>query len=256
MYLRGLDEIRHIAETHRLVSDNADKSNSAVINNFFTGNNEYRNVKENREIDGDFYQLGWKSAVELSETANRLTLDTVYDLDVLGPVDSPDLNKKYRVVATRAVDTCTFIWLKKDNKHALFHVDSCEGAPEEYFEFIEDIARRYGGGQAIVSLIPGEERYRDLLVECGLHVITTLRSIDNYNHIREDRERYPEEIVNVFGHLEIGLVHNGGGVNLFGDVTNRFWDVNQFPCYRFHGVEDMLNAVGNIRQDHEVRRID
>ncbi len=222
-------------------------------NKLFTNGYGY-NFDEN--IMGSVFQLGWDSVVMLVGQSGKLQIVKAEYLDngqfkeVEGAKDL-----RFDMVMTRAVDTCTFIHLNQGNKHVLCHLDSdTEQKTDVRGLKLKELSDGLNGGSAFVTMIKGEEYYINQLT--GQTKITAkCRTINNLSYIRkkipEKVEFYEScaDIINNFGHLEIGLKVTDTGVQLYGDVTNRFRGDGVIPCYRFLGINGFNTALINLLED-------
>jgi len=234
MYLIGLeDKIFYDGQHHKL------NMSAIEVNKMFTGAKVY-GLNENRDMTA--FQLGW-DFVTVEEKAGNLEILSIENLSDGSFVNITErFNLSHcNTVVTRAVDFCTFIHLKKGNEHILVHFDSYDDVRADK---LNEIAKKMKGGNAFICLIPEEKKYLDIIAKAGIKNSVMLRRVDNARtYLNGVPECMNSLNFNLFGHLEIGLTVYDGNTFLFGDVTNRFRGDQQFPCFRFLGIESAFDAV-------------
>lgn len=184
----------------------------ASILGLFTSSDAGAGLGENRAFDNVF-QLGWDSVAKIRRVGNRFLLLAlrVYDRDGCGArTDTNGVNVLYDQIFTRAVDTCTFVLLKKGDEIVMAHLDvkRLDRGMRAISEFMAADAAVSG----ICSYVPdGEHGDRQ-------GFLNTIQS--RYDGVMAiDRKDYTKDEGNYFGHFEIGVYCNEGATALYGDIT-------------------------------------
>lgn len=240
MYLIGLEKrFEYKDESHRITTGIID------VNNFFQGAEEY-NVKSSYP-NGSFYQFGWNSAVQLKFNGKFMIIEKLVDFE---SEEETAVDGEFSVIATRAVDSCTFICVQKEDKYLLVHIDSCKGKNhDKLLKRLSELLKDFKDGEALISFIVDEEDYVNKVWEMVSKESTKvyLRKVDNIDKTHELAECM--DVINIFGHMEIGLCAEHRKPTIFGDVTNHMRTDHQIPCYRFLGCEQFEAAIESIQHD-------
>ncbi len=152
--------------------------------------------------------LGWDCVAKFEKTNEGFILKYIKILS--GYENSSVLDKIYEQVVTRAVDTCTFVYLECGNQIVLAHFSSTKNdvVMEEIKKILPDTGENVTG---ICSYVKSEKNlnfYRKLLDSYANQAILPVIR-DGLN----DEAKY-------YGHFEIGIYLNDQNeTELFGDVT-------------------------------------
>ncbi len=245
-HARETEEGKIILNTtsHRLIASIDDK------NKFFENGNDYDNDL-NKVISNRAYQLGWDSFIALRHEGEHLKIIEVMQKEgkEFKNVSGPDVLKPFDVVVTRAVDTCTFIYVNNGDMHYMFHLDKCD---ETRANFLVTKLKEIGGREALISLVRENQKYVKCFAGTGMATQVVVRSVNNFDtlpqKLKEPFASDPDQI-NIYGHFEIGIHASEGRVALFGDLTNRWRGDFQTPYYRFYGITELHNAIDLLHRD-------
>lgn len=259
MYLLGLQDILDYNENNHRIT-----AGKGVLGAFFRGYAEqHRELQANVSVAGGF-QLGWDSFIALRQAGDGLQIVRIEQRDGnrFADVTGRNLNLLCNPVVTRAVDTCTIIHVHNGDMHYMFHLDEYDDIRAN---FLTGKLRELGGGEAFVSLTIDNDTHNDRYLNCfagtGIAFQPFAREVDNYDTFSPGARRPFEghrDMVNFYGHIEIGLHVQKGRVSLFGDVTNNNRgdlannpepNRDRAPCYRFYGLDALDDAIGLLRQD-------
>lgn len=203
----------------------------------------------NSALDNVF-QLGWDSVALLEKVGNgfRLMRLTCYPrAKDMVRTDIGGCGVIYNQVVTRAVDTCTFVMLKKDNRIVMAHLDAKNLTVG--LEAIQGFMGSADGVSGICSYLP-EVDEKD-----------GTRRIDFSNELKRiysqvlPVERKDEQTgeSGYFGHFEIGIYFDGNDTALYGDVIRMplaDFQAQIADSYLFHDEFSLLVAV----EDHMRKR--
>ena len=250
-HLIGLQDVLNYNEiNHRITPIHGN------LGEFFRGGLQNHDLTANTPIGVNAFQFGWNSYIALRQVDGGLKIERIEQINannVVEDVTGGYGNRLCNPVVTRAVDVCTFIYVHNGDMHYMFHLDEyCRNTND----FLVGKLREIGGGDGFISLIRDNQAYINCFAATGIAMRVLVRSVNNFNTIspqaREPFEENPD-MVNIYGHTEIGLRVKNERVLLFGDVTNiyrgDYMDGRQAPCYRFLSIDGLNGAVDSLSHD-------
>ncbi len=152
--------------------------------------------------------LGWDCVAKFEKTNEGFILKYIKILSDYE--NSSVLDKLYKQVVTRAVDTCTFVYLECGNQIVLAHFSSTKNdvVMEEIKKILPDTGERVTGICSYIKVEKNENFYHKLLASYANQAILPVI-----------RDGLTAE-VRYYGHFEIGIYLNDQNeTELFGDVT-------------------------------------
>ncbi len=242
--LKGLNGYARYAG-NRLICD----ARGAEIISLFTWQNRF---DHNENLGGGCMQLGWNTVGIFDSRAGRLMLVKLYKNNVID--QSIAAGTEFNQVATRAVDTCTFVHVIIGGYHILAHLDVdslCWGY--RVISQFKDLIKLPAAGLCSHIYAGTENRFSVSLSQlCEGRCAEIYRHNNNFNFRalnEDDMEALQRDLylVNKYGHMEIGLSCEQNGIVLFGDITNNSNNYRRLdvPTRLFESRIQLLNIYNN-----------
>ena len=166
------------------------------------------------EGDGNVVaQLGWESAlkaVQQQDGTFKIESATYAQSGNENDVTGIFKNKAVTHILTRAVDTCTFLWLRQGGNVVMAHFNYRQ------INFFKTIIEGYLDENASVD--EGFISYCEDELKCDEVYNDFLGQFKNKLHVFKRRER--GESVAHSSHFEAGIYIKDGGIEMFGDITD------------------------------------
>lgn len=238
--LRGL-----IYRNGKLSLNDIERFRNSPIHSLFSNIGE--GWLSNNEEFGDCFQLGWNSVAKFKVTGSAYVLTDIKVLKDRYGMSAAQLSANllaqygqhtYSQVVTRAVNTCTFAYLKSGNTIVLAHLDYNDhiGGLAAIREFLPPQANMCVTG--LCSRTWDERRndrqhfYDGLTATYGNNIISCIRHKNN-----------KDNVVPYYGHFEIGVYFkNNYESELFGDFTFEPYSVNASTSVNFFETVREFNA--------------
>ncbi len=202
---------------------------------FLSGNGQLKDSKKisraQSNLDFDVMQLGWGTVAKFMVTDEGFVLSYIKICNESKHKSTVTANDLFGQVVTRAVDTCTFVYLQSGDTVVLAHLDS-----DEHTE----------GLQAIMALMPKTNKVVGFcsFIENDPGIPVKREFCNELKKLYGDGIKFCDRATIgylYYGHFEIGMYLNDDkAVDLFGDITFVPCAIRKTtPCFLFKSISEI-----------------